>query len=80
MAPPFFAPAAISALLAILVAPDGAAAPVAYVTGTVGTLLGADVYNLRRIVRMDAAVASIGGAGTWDGIFLAGLLASLLAF
>ena len=80
IATPFFAPAAISALLAILVAPDGAAAPVAYVTGTVGTLLGADVYNLRRIVRMDAAVASIGGAGTWDGIFLAGLLASLLAF
>jgi len=80
VATPFFAPPVVSALLAILLSPDGAAAPVAYVTGSLGTLLGADVYNLKAIARLGAPVASIGGAGTWDGIFLAGLLASLLAF
>lgn len=80
VATPFFAPPLVSALLAIILSPDGAAAPVAYVTGSLGTLLGADVYNLKAIARLGAPVASIGGAGTWDGIFLAGLLASLLAF
>ena len=80
VATPFFAPPLMSALLAIILSPEGAAAPVAYVTGSLGTLLGADVYNLKAIARLGAPVASIGGAGTWDGIFLAGLLASLLAF
>ena len=80
VATPFFAPPLLSALLAIVLAPENAAAPVAYVTGSLGTLLGADIFNLRRIARLGAPVASIGGAGTWDGIFLAGLLASLLAF
>jgi len=80
VATPFFAPPLLSALLAITLGPDKAAPPVAYVTGSLGTLLGADIYNLRAIARLGAPVASIGGAGTWDGIFLAGLLASLLAF
>ncbi len=80
VATPFFAPPLAGALLAILVAPKGLAAPVAYVTGSLGTLIGADVLNLGKIAKLGAPVASIGGAGTWDGIFLAGLLASLLAF
>ncbi len=80
VATPFFAPPLLSAMLAIILAPDKAAPPVAYVTGSLGTLLGADIYNLRAIARLGAPVASIGGAGTWDGIFLAGLLAALLAF
>ena len=80
VATPFFAPPLAGALLAIVVAPDGLAAPVAYVTGSLGTLIGADLLNLGKIAKLGAPVASIGGAGTWDGIFLAGLLASLLAF
>lgn len=55
------------------------AAPVAYIAGSVGTLLGADVLNLYRILELGAPVASIGGAGTSDGIFLTGILAVLLA-
>jgi uncharacterized membrane protein len=54
-------------------------AAVAFVCGTMGTLLGADLFNLRRIRDMGAPVASIGGAGTFDGIFLTGVLAVLLA-
>jgi uncharacterized membrane protein len=53
-------------------------APLAYVCGTLGVLLGADVLRLRDIRTMGAPMASIGGAGTFDGIFIAGLLAVLL--
>ncbi|MGV9169971.1 MAG: DUF1614 domain-containing protein [Promethearchaeia archaeon] len=47
----------------------------AYVSGTLGTLIGADILNLNKIAELQTGNAAIGGAGTWDGIFLAGLLA-----
>ena len=49
-----------------------------YVVGTLGTLIGADLTNLGKIQGLGAPVASIGGAGTFDGIFLTGILAVLL--
>jgi uncharacterized membrane protein len=52
---------------------------VAYVSGVMGTLVGADLMNLRKIGGLGAPVASIGGAGTFDGIFLTGIVAVLLA-
>jgi len=52
---------------------------VAYVSGVIGTLVGADLMNLRKIGGLGAPVASIGGAGTFDGIFLTGIVAVLLA-
>ena len=54
-------------------------AAVAYVAGTLGTLTGADVLNLPRVRSLGAPVVSIGGAGTFDGVFLTGLAAVLLA-
>ncbi len=54
-------------------------APVAYVSGVLGTLIGADLLNLKRIRKMSCGVMSIGGAGVFDGIFLVGILAVLLA-
>lgn len=50
----------------------------AYVSGTMGTLIGADLLNLKAITKIGAPVASIGGAGTFDGVFLAGVIAVLL--
>jgi uncharacterized membrane protein len=44
-----------------------------------GTLIGADLLNLGRIQGLGAPVASIGGAGTFDGIFLTAILAVLIA-
>jgi len=41
-------------------------------------LIGADILNIRRIVNLGPPVASIGGAGTFDGVFLAGIIAVLL--
>jgi uncharacterized membrane protein len=78
IAVPLFIPPLSAALLALLLVP--AQAPLtAYVAGTVGTLVGADVLNLHRIGRLGAPVASIGGAGTFDGVFLTGILAVLLS-
>jgi uncharacterized membrane protein len=54
-------------------------APLAYIGGCFGTLLGADIFNLGNLRDLCAPVASIGGAGTFDGIFLSGILAVLLA-
>ena len=55
------------------------AAPLAYAAGSIGTLIGADLLNLGRIGGLGAPVASIGGAGTFDGIFLVGIAAVLIA-
>ena len=54
-------------------------APLAYIGGTLGVLLGADLFRLRDIRNLGARVASIGGAGTFDGVFITGLVAVLLA-
>lgn len=42
-------------------------------------LIGADLLNLGAVRGLGAPVASIGGAGTFDGIFVTGILAVLLA-
>ncbi|HET7486895.1 MAG TPA: DUF1614 domain-containing protein [Acidimicrobiales bacterium] len=56
-----------------------APAAVAFVAGTVGSLIGADLLHLRDAPRHGAPVLSIGGAGTFDGIFLTGVIAVLFA-
>ncbi|MGH9917666.1 MAG: DUF1614 domain-containing protein [Nitrososphaerales archaeon] len=51
----------------------------AYIAGTLGTLIGADLSNLGTISEGGTHVASIGGAGKFDGIFLTGIVAVLIA-
>jgi len=104
--PAFIAPlvAAISAhvLVRLIGADLSSAPPVAYIGGTLGTLIGADLLNLPRILRgeligdassgaqylgeasdgtpaSNTIIVSIGGAGVFDGIFLTGILAPLIA-
>lgn len=55
------------------------AAPLAYVGGCIGVLVGADLLNLGVLRAIGAPVASIGGAGVFDGVFLTGVVAVLLA-
>ena len=71
--PPLLA-AGVALVLAFRRAP-----PVAYVAGTMGALIGGDLLNLGRVAEMGAPMLSIGGAGTFDGVFLTGILAGLLA-
>ena len=77
IATPEFIPPIAAAVAAIILFP---AQPktIAYVAGTLGTLIGADLLNLRKISKLGAPVASIGGAGTFDGVFLSGIIAVLL--
>jgi uncharacterized membrane protein len=67
-----------AALIAVSLNPEGSA-PLAYIGGTMGVLLGADILRLNDIRRMGPPFAAIGGAGTFDGIFLTGIVAVLLA-
>jgi len=78
IAVPVFAPVVTTAILAFILSREYAA-PLAYIGGSMGTLIGADLLNLDKITNLGAPVASIGGAGTFDGIFLTGILAVLLA-
>jgi uncharacterized membrane protein len=78
IAVPVFFPAVTTAVVAILLSRENAA-PLAYIGGSLGTLIGADLTNLDKVRGLGAPVASIGGAGTFDGIFLTGILAVLLA-
>jgi uncharacterized membrane protein len=75
---PIFVPVAATAIVALLLSRTYAA-PVAYIGGSLGTLVGADLLNLDKIQGLGAPVASIGGAGTFDGIFVTGILAVLIA-
>lgn len=80
---PALLPPLAAALAAILLvyfggAPHDIIFLIAYVSGTLGALIGADILNLNKIRDLGAPVASIGGAGTFDGVFLSGLIAVLL--
>jgi uncharacterized membrane protein len=67
-----------AAITALLINTDHSA-PLAYISGTLGVLIGADLLHLKHIRQLGTAVAAIGGAGTFDGIFLTGIIAVLLA-
>ena len=74
---PTLIPPIFSALFALILAPDFAA-PSAFISGVLGTLIGADLLNLRRAQRFGGFL-SIGGAGVFDGVFLVGIISALLA-
>jgi uncharacterized membrane protein len=75
---PTFAPPLLAAVVALTLS-RRFAAPLAYIGGSLGVLIGADLLNLGVLRSLGARVASIGGAGTFDGIFLTGVIAVLLA-
>ena len=75
---PIFIPPLVACAISCIVA-WSQAAPVAYVSGSLGTLIGADLMNLGAMRDLGTPVASIGGAGTFDGIFVTGIVAVVLA-
>jgi uncharacterized membrane protein len=74
--PVFIAP--LAAVITALLLEPANAAPLAFSSGVLGVLLGADILHLADIRTMGVQIASIGGAGTFDGIFLTGIIAVLL--
>ncbi len=77
IAEPTFVPPLVSTMVALLLS-RRYAPPLAYIAGCLGTLIGADLLNLGSVRELGAPVASIGGAGTFDGIFLTGILSVLM--
>jgi len=77
IAVPILIPPLVTALVALSLS-SWNPAPLAYVAGSLGTLIGADLMNLDEVRGLGAPVASIGGAGKFDGIFLTGIVAVLL--
>lgn len=75
---PALAPALVAATTALLLAP-AYAPPVAFVAGVAGPLVGADFFHLDDLERHSSGMMSIGGAGTFDGIVLSGVVAAYLA-
>jgi uncharacterized membrane protein len=77
---PGLIPPIIAATLALILAPEQAP-PVAFVAGVAGPLVGADLLHLRHVQMQSrtAGMVSIGGAGTFDGIVLSGIVAAYLA-
>jgi uncharacterized membrane protein len=63
---------------ALLLVPDHAP-PIAFVAGVLGPLIGAGLFHLRDIEKIATGIASIWGAGTFDGIVLSGIVAAYLA-
>ena len=74
---PAFIPPLVAVAIAVALSADEAPR-VAYISGTVGVLVGADLLNLPAVRKMPALMLSIGGAGVFDGVFLVGILAALL--
>jgi len=75
---PIFIAPLTAAITALGIDPDQSA-PLAYICGTLGVLIGADLLRLKDVRKMGVPIASIGGAGTFDGIFITGIVAVLLA-
>lgn len=78
IAMPGLFPAVVASLSALFLVPEQAP-PVAFVAGVLGPLIGADLLHLRDIEKITTGIASIGGAGTFDGIVLSGIVAAYLA-
>ena len=78
---PFFMPG-LTALLAGLLISGGAglsAGVIAFISGTAGTLLGANVAHIRDFRDLEVPEVSIGGTGTFAAIFISCILATLIA-
>ena len=81
-APALLAPIAgaeVAAILKRIGGQSASACVIAYVSGTLGTPVGAGRTNMKKIAGLRAPVAPICGAGTLGGVFLTGVIAALLA-
>jgi uncharacterized membrane protein len=73
---PVFVPAIATTLAALALSRKPA--PLAYIAGSFGTLIGANLMNLNKLAELVAPITSIGGAGTFDGIFVTGIIIAVL--
>jgi uncharacterized membrane protein len=75
---PAFVPPIVAAVTAMIISREHAT-QLAYISGVMGTLIGADLLRIPQMKKLEAPFLSIGGAGVFDGIYLVGLVSVLLA-
>ncbi|MGC9105372.1 MAG: DUF1614 domain-containing protein, partial [Thermoprotei archaeon] len=75
-------PPLVSLLISFLVSPGSPylIPALAYSGAVLGALIGADLLHLKDLERTNPPLLSIGGAGTFDGIFISGLLSLFFAY
>ena len=81
IAVPSFIPPSAAALTAAILFPIYTRTNpfiIAYVAGTLGTLVGADLLNFHKIPELGSPIVSIGGAGVFDGIYITGIMSIFL--
>jgi uncharacterized membrane protein len=71
-------PPLLAAAIALMISPQDAPL-IAYISGTIGCLIGIDILNLKKLPDLGVPAVSIGGKGTFDAIFLTGIISVLLA-
>jgi len=78
---PLFVPGLTALLCGILLSGGFglSAGVIAFVSGTLGTLLGADIAHLPHVGDLEVPQVSIGGAGTFGAIFIGCILSALIA-
>jgi uncharacterized membrane protein len=75
---PALLPPIVAAVTSLLLHPGAGVAVIAYISGSMGALIGADLTNMKGITELGSPVVSVGGAGTFDGVFLTGIVAVIL--
>jgi uncharacterized membrane protein len=71
-------PPLLAAAVGLMISPQDAPL-IAYISGTIGCLIGIDILNLKKLPDLGVPAVSIGGSGTFDAIFLTGIISVMLA-
>ncbi|MFO8061718.1 MAG: DUF1614 domain-containing protein [bacterium] len=74
----FILPLIFTIVTTLLLAPPAARPAFAFIAGTWGIIIGADLMHIKDLDKIGAGVLSIGGAGVFDSIFIIGILAAFL--
>jgi uncharacterized membrane protein len=72
-----FLPVLFAVFFSLLLAPDHAP-QVAFSSGVLGVLIGADLLRIPFILNRSGGVMCVGGGGIFDGIFLVGIISALV--
>ncbi|MBI1984782.1 MAG: DUF1614 domain-containing protein [Candidatus Wildermuthbacteria bacterium] len=73
-----FMPVAFSLAFGFFLARESLA-QVSFISGTLGVLIGADLLRIPFLKKEGVGMLVVGGAGVFDGIFLVGMLSTLIA-
>lgn len=81
---PMFLPPSVTVLTSLVTSylfgcPLDLLGRIAFSSGVLGVLIGADLLNLKKITKIGAPMVSIGGAGSFDGIFITGIISAILS-